>query len=104
MALPLDADLNVIFNVDEFAVSVTYTRALALSQSTIKGIFDNETIPVDAGGFTTVHQQQPRFICRTADVPDIAYDDMLTISSVDYYVRAWIHNGQGVTEIQLEKY
>ena len=50
IAIPLDEDLNHIFNTDEFATSVTYRRALALGQSTIKGIFDNETVPIDAGG------------------------------------------------------
>jgi hypothetical protein len=97
MPLPLAADLATMMNVDEFAVSVTY------SGGTIKGIFDNETVPVDAGGYVSVHQEQPRLTCRTADVPSIAEDQTMVISGVTYKIRAWIHDGTGVTVVQLEK-
>lgn len=97
MAIPFATDLLTLFNVDEFAVSVTYSGA------TIRGIFDNETVPVDAGGFVSVHQEQPRLTCRTTDVPSIAEDQTMVISGVTYRVRAWIHDGTGVTSVQLEK-
>jgi hypothetical protein len=97
MALPFATDLLTLFNVDEFAVSVTY------SGGTIRGIFDNETVPVDAGGFVSVHQEQPRLTCRTTDVPSIAEDQTMVISGLTYRVRAWIHDGTGVTVVQLEK-
>jgi hypothetical protein len=97
MALPFATDLRTLFNVDEFAVNVTY------SGGTIRGIFDNETVPVDAGGFVSVHQEQPRLTCRTSDVPSIAEDQTMFISGVTYKVRAWIHDGTGVTVVQLEK-
>ena len=58
---------------------------------------------VDAGGIALVHQEQPRFMCRSADVPYIAEDDYLIISSVNYRVVAWISDGTGVTTIHLEK-
>jgi hypothetical protein len=97
MALPLADDLLTLFNVDEFAVSVTYGGA------TIRGIFDNETVPVEGGGFVSVHQEQPRLTCRTLDVSAIAEDQTMVISSVTYKIRAWIHDGTGVTSVQLEK-
>jgi hypothetical protein len=97
MALPFATDLLTLFNVDEFAVNVTY------SGGRIRGIFDNETVPVDAGGFVSVHQEQPRLTCRTTDVPSIAEDQTMVISGVTYKVRAWIHDGTGVTVVQLEK-
>jgi len=103
MPLPLNDDLNVIFNVDEFAVLATYRRKNALGDSEIKGIFDNETVPVDNGGYAVVHQEQPRFICRTVDVPNIAYDDYLIVSGTEYRIVAWVHNGVGETALQLEK-
>jgi len=103
MALPLANDLTLLFSIDEFAVEATYRRKLGLDQATIKGIFDNETVPVDAGGIALVHQEQPRFMCRSADVPYIAEDDYLIISSVNYRVVAWISDGTGVTTIHLEK-
>lgn len=97
MALPLNNDLATIFNVDEFATVVTYDGG------SINGVFDNETIPVDAGGFAQIHQEQPRLTVRTADVPSIAEGEAMVISGVTYAVRAWIHDGTGVTEVQLEK-
>ena len=97
MPLPFLSDLADILNLDEFAVAVTY------GGGTINGVFDNETVPVDAGGFVQVHQEQPRLTCRTADVPSIAEDDAMVIGGVDYVVKAWVHDGTGVTTVQLEK-
>ena len=65
MPLPLTSDLATIMNLDEFAVSATYQRKNAAGDTVIKLIFDNETVPIDAGGFAQVHQEQPR-----ATVPD----------------------------------
>jgi hypothetical protein len=103
MALPFATDLLTLFNANEFATLVTYKRRGALGESTFNGIFDNETVPVDAGGFVSVHQEQPRLTCRTIDVPNIAEEDQVIVSSVTYTVRAWIHDGTGVTVLQLER-
>lgn len=103
MAIPLTSDLTFLFDTDDFAVSVSYQRKLGLGDSTIKGIFDNETVPLDAGGMALVHQEQPRLTCKTSDVPYIAEDDFIVHDSVNYRVVAWIHDGTGVTTIQLEK-
>jgi len=97
MAIPFADDLTLLLDTDEFATAVTY------GGGTINGVFDNETIPVDAGGFAQVHQEQPRLTCRTTDVPSIAEGDTMTISATNYTVRAWIHDGTGVTTVQLEK-
>lgn len=97
MPLPFLSDLADILNLEEFAVSVIYDGG------TINGVFDNETVPVDAGGFVQVHQEQPRLTCRTADVPSIAEDQEMVIGLVDYVVKAWVHDGTGVTIVQLEK-
>ncbi len=97
MALPLSNDILTILNVDEFAVNVTYAGG------TIKGIFDNETIPVDAGGAVQVHQEQPRLACRTSDISSIAEGATMVINGVTYTAQAWVHDGTGMTEVQLEK-
>ena len=97
MALPLSDGLTSILVVDEFAVAVTYDGG------TINGIFDNETIPVDNGGFVTVHQEQPQLTCKTSDLHSIGEGEVMVISGVTYVVRAWIHDGTGVTVVQLEK-
>lgn len=97
MPLPFLSDLSDILNLDEFAVAVTYNGG------TINGVFDNETVPVDSGGFVQIHQEQPRFTCRTADVPTIAEDQAMVIGGVNYIIKAWVHDGTGVTTVQLEK-
>lgn len=97
MAIPFADDLSNIFDVDEFATAVTYNGG------TINGIFDNETVPIDAGGFAVVHQEQPRLTCRTVDLSSIAEDQAMVINSVNYTIQAWIDDGTGVTVIQLEK-
>ena len=97
MPLPLNDDLTDILSIEEFAVSVTYDGG------TITGIFDNETVPVEAGGFVPVHEEQPRLTCRTADVPSITYDQVMVIGAVTYKVKAWVHDGTGVTTVQLER-
>lgn len=97
MPLPLNDDLTSILSVEEFATTVTYDGG------TIFGIFDNETVPVDAGGYVQVHQEQPRLTCRTADIPSIAEDQQMVINSVTYDIKAWVHDGTGVTTVQLER-
>lgn len=103
MPLPLNDDLASILNVDEFAVSATYIAGKFGDRSVINGIFDNETIPVEAGGFVSVHQEQPRFTCRTIDVPNISEGEFLAVSGVEYRIVAWVHDGTGMTTLQLEK-
>ena len=76
---------------------VTYDGGL------ISGIFDNETVPIDAGGYAQVHQEQPRLTVSTSDIPNIGEGEVMVISGVSFAVRAWVHDGTGVTEIQLEK-
>ena len=97
MAIGFANDLLSLFAIEDFATTATY------QSSDLIGIFDNETVPVDAGGIAAVHQEQPRFTCKTADVSNIAEDDFIVISNVEYRVVAWLHDGTGVTTIQLEK-
>lgn len=102
MAIPFADDLAAILNVDEFAVAVTYTPSGG-SATTINVIFDNETVPVDTGGFVPVHEEQPRVTCRTADVPDLTEMDQFVVSDTVYTVRVWTHDGVGMTTVHLEK-
>lgn len=97
MAIAFADDISLILDPEDFGTAATYSGA------TINGIFDNETVPMDAGGTAQVHQQQPRFTCRTTDVSGVASGDTITISAVDYNIVAWIHDGTGVTVLQLEK-
>jgi hypothetical protein len=97
MNLPLISDILTILDVDEFATQVTY------GGSTILAIFDKETVPVDAGGSVEVHQADPKLTCKTADVPSLTEGDAMTINGVPYRAMSWVHDGTGMTEIELEK-
>lgn len=97
MAISLADDLDLIFDIEDFAVAATY------GGGTINGIFDNETVPMDAGGTAQVHQEQPRFTCRTTDVSSVASGQTIVIDGITYNIVAWIHDGTGVTILQLEK-
>ena len=97
MPISLNEDILTLLDLDDFAVAATYEGGL------INGIFDNETVPVDAGGFAQVHQEQPRFTCRTSDLPDIAEGQAIVISGLTYDIKAWVHDGTGVTTLQLER-
>lgn len=103
MALPLISDLAYIFNADEFGVTVTRITANFGTKTTFVGIFDNETVPVETGGFVAVHQEQPRVSCKTADIGSIQEGDIFQISGVEYLVKSWVHDGTGVTDVSLEK-
>ena len=97
MPLPFVDDLATILSVEEFATTVTYDGG------TINGIFDNETVPVETGGFVPVHEEQPRLTCRTSDIPNITQDQVMVIGGISYDVKAWVHDGTGVTTVQLER-
>ena len=97
MSIPFAADLANMFSTTEFAVSVSYDGG------TIKGIFDNETVPVDAGGIVPVHEEQPRLTLRTTDVSSIAFGQVMVVNSVNYKVREFLDDGTGVTIVSLEK-
>ena len=103
MPIPFLDDLAIILGVNDFGVTITYKRKGALGDSVINGIFDNETVPTDAGGFVQVHEEQPRVTCRTADIQYISETDEMIILEVRYKVRAWVHDGTGVTTVQLER-
>lgn len=97
MAIPFDDDLTLMLSPDEHGINVTY------SGGAIRGIFDNETIPIDGGGLVTVHQEQPRLTARTVDLGSIAEGQAMIIDGVNYTIQAFIHDGTGVTVVQLEK-
>lgn len=103
MPLPFLSDLSSILNVDEFAVAATYRRANAMGDSTVNGVFDNETVPVESGGFVPVHDEQPRFTCRTADLPYLSDEDEVIVEGATFNIKAWVHDGTGVTTLQLER-
>lgn len=96
MAVESADDLAVFFDVDDFGVAATYQGA------TVNGIFDNDFIEVETGAGVGVALQQPRFVCRSADVLGVVEGHTLTISGNDYTVRIVQADGTGTTTLILE--
>ena len=103
MVVATSDDISYMLSVNDFGLEVGYQEAAAGNFTVLRSIFDNETVPMDAGGTAQVHQEQPRFTCRTTDISSIASGQTLVVNSTTYKVVAWIDDGTGVTTIQLEK-
>ena len=102
MAVESAADRAIFFDVDDFGTAASYTPSGG-SAATVNGIFDNDFVEVDAGGGVGIALQQPRFLCRTADVSSAAEGDALVIGAVNYTVRIVQDDGTGITTLVLEK-
>jgi hypothetical protein len=88
--------------LSDFGQSVTYT-VQGGSAATITAIFDAQFVEVDAGGNVGVAYQQPRLMCRTADVVNCTEGDSFVISGATYLSRIIQDDGTGMTMIVLEK-
>jgi len=102
MAVETADDRAVFFSVDDFGVAATYTPSGG-SPVTVNGIFDHDYYAADAGGSVAVAIEQPRFLCRTADVASAAEGDALTVNSTNYTVKVVEADGTGVTNLVLEE-
>lgn len=67
--LESDADRLAFLNTDEFGTTAQYRPGGTGEYEEIQGIFDEETVEIDADG-TLINGIQTRFICRESDVPD----------------------------------
>lgn len=99
MAVETAADRLAMLS--DFGIEVAYTNNGTTTN--ITGIFDKQFEAVDAGGNVAFAMEQPRFYCRTSDVPNAVDTDTLVIEGNTYYVRVIMPDGQGITELQLEK-
>ncbi len=102
MAVESALDRAIFVDPDDFGVAATYTPSGGLA-TTVNGIFDNEFIEVDAGGGVGVALQQPRFLCRSADISGAAEGDALVVNTVDYTIRIVQADGTGMTTLVLEE-
>lgn len=87
--------------LEDFGVSATFTPAGGAA-STVTGIYDTEYQAADMGVGADIATLDPRFLCRTADVPSVAEGDALTVSGVAYTIRVVMDDGTGMTELVLE--
>ena len=98
MAVESAADRAALLDVDEFGSAATYNGS-----TTVNGIFENEYFEALADGEVAVEGTQPRFTCRTADVPSAAHGDTLLISGTTYNVVGVQPDGTGMSTLALEE-
>ena len=102
MAVETATELAIFFEVDDFAVTASYTSSGG-SAADVKGIFDKEYLELDSGGTVAFAVNQPRFQCATSDVSNAAEGDAITISGTSYVVRVVQDDGTGVTTLVIEE-
>ncbi|MEK9917973.1 MAG: head-tail joining protein [Pelagibacteraceae bacterium] len=102
MAVETADDLAIFFSVDDFGVAATWTPSGGAA-TTVNGIFDREYLAADAGGTVAFAIEQPRLVCRTADVSTAAEGDALVVNSTNYTIKVVEPDGTGVTTLVLEE-
>ena len=102
MAVETDTERAIFFSTNDFGDAASYTPQGG-SAITINGIFDDETLEVEAGGEVAVAMEQPEFTCRTSDVSSAAEGDTININSQNYTIRVVRNDGTGVTVLVLEE-
>ena len=96
MAVESATDLANFFDADDFAVVATFTSP---ALGSVTGIFDEEQV-VDEE-FNRV-RREPRFLCRTSDIPNVTEGSLCTIRAVAREVLYTLDDGTGVTEVYLK--
>lgn len=103
MAIETDIERLMFLVQGEFAESATYQKA-DTTQTTILGIFDDEYLEQDAGTGVAFICTEPKFMCRTSDIPaGAAEDDFITVAGTTYLVKVFREDGTGMTDIMLEE-
>lgn len=88
-------DLSVFFETEDFGVLVSDVNG-----TTFDGIFDNAAATKDVYSGQIINAS-PKLLCRTDDVNGYEQGDLLEISDTNYYIRAILPDGTGVSEVQL---
>ncbi len=99
MAIEETTERSIFFDTDEFADSITIT--IGGTQTTIKGIFDNEMTTIDVGDNAGLTANQPKITVKTSDVTNADFGDPVVINSVNYTVNNVLKDGTGITELFL---
>ena len=101
MAIEEATEKSIFFDTDEFADSITIT--IGGSQTTIKGIFDNEQTQIEIGDNAGITANQPKITVKTSDITGADFGDPVVINTVNYTVNNIIKDGTGVAELFLSE-
>lgn len=100
--MPVETSADRIALLADFGVDATFTPSGG-SATTVKVIFDKDFQEADAGGSITFAIEVPRALGRTSELGSAAEGDALVIDGVDYQILVVMPDGQGMTELRLEK-
>jgi len=87
---------------DDLTAFFADAETATVDGATIRGHFENEHDPVNAGGYVEFSIQSATFQCKSSDVTSVAEGSILTISGSDYAVTDIQPDGTGVTMLMLE--
>ena len=100
MAVETDTERAVFLDTDDFAKSATFADVSAGTSSTVKGIFDKESVEQSVGEAGLI-EEVPVFTCRSSDVSDATFNDTFVIDTVTYYIKEILPDGTGMTKFTL---
>ena len=100
MAIESDTDRAIFFDTDDFAKSATFADVSAGTSSTVKGIFDKESVEQSVGEAGLI-EEVPFFTCKSSDVSDATFNDTFVIDTVTYYIKEILPDGTGMTRFTL---
>lgn len=89
-------DLSVFFNTSDFADIASFQPVGKVAR-TFNVIFEKQFRFVQQG----IESDVPAAICKTSDISDIEYSNLLTINSVNYKIEGKIDDGNGITTLIL---
>lgn len=93
-------DLGALFASSDFGEA---DGDIVYKGNSIEGIFDDEDVEFQLGeGVPEIHHQI-MVTAKSADFPNIADGDILTIRGNPHIIRNWKDDGTGVIEVFLEK-
>ncbi len=105
MAIESAADRSVFFDIDDFAVSITWTLAVG-GDTTLAAIVDDsfEETELPVVGDASLAQARLILAVATADLPaGAAAGDTLTLEAVSYEVMVIEDDGTGVANVQADR-
>lgn len=103
MAVESATDRAAFVNPDEFGVTAVYTTA-AGADSDLDGVFAEPFATAFGVGGAGIATSEPRFTCRSADLPAAAaVGDRLAVSDRSFRVATIEPDGTGMTALQLEE-
>jgi len=100
MAIETDTERAIFFDTDDFAKSATFADVSAGTSSTVKGIFDKESVEQTVGEAGLI-EEVPFFTCKSSDVSDATFNDTFVIDTVTYYIKEILPDGTGMTRFTL---